>query len=66
VEVKVYRKRAVIVCVVEVLAAVALLGLNLHSAAVGVTWCLVAVSVMMVVAKLVARRRRQLDVQKIS
>jgi accessory gene regulator B len=61
VEKKIYRKRAVIVCIIEVLSAVVLLGLNLHSAAVSVVWCLVAVSVMIILGTFANGRNRRFE-----
>jgi accessory gene regulator B len=51
VEKKVYRRRAVLIAVVQILAAVTLLYLNLQLVAVGIVWCLVAVSAMMIIGR---------------
>jgi len=53
-EKKVYGKRAVIICLIQISVAILLLCLNLKSIAVCIIWNLVAVSVMIVVAKLIA------------
>jgi len=45
---KVYRKKAIIICAIEIVAAVVFLCLNLQSVAIGIIWCLVAVSLMMI------------------
>jgi accessory gene regulator B len=57
-EKKVYRKRAIIICVIQILTVALLLSFNLQNIAVCVIWSLVVISVKMMIAKIIAQRKQ--------